>query len=224
MKERKQQILVAGLGRFGQNLAIDLIDLGAEVFGVDHHEEAVAEIADRLTHSAVANTTEPRVVSKLGVPDFDAVVCAIGSDLEASFMTALLLKEAGAKQLVAKATTTLHGKILTKIGADRVIFPEREVAARLARDFLAPKDFVEVVPLTVQHSMFELKAPQSFCGLTLHELHLRRRFGLNVVALRRGDETIVSPTAEEVLRRGDLMVVVGDRSKAKEALNAPGIE
>lgn len=218
MKPQKQQFLVAGLGRFGQKLALDLIALGAEVLGIDSSEERVAEVADRLTHSAVANTTEVKVVEKLGVSDFDAAICAIGSDLEASLMTTLLLKENGAKMLVAKATTELHGTILTRIGADRVIFPEREMAGRLARDFLAPKDFVEVLPLTVQHSLFELKAPAKFCGITLQDLHLRRNYGLNVVAIRRGDETVVSPGADEVVRRGDLMVVVGDRSQAKKAL------
>jgi trk system potassium uptake protein TrkA len=220
MKIKKQQFLVAGLGRFGQKLAVDLIELGAEVFGIDAQEERVAEVADWLTHSAIANTTEVKVVEQLGVADFDAAICAIGSDLEASLMTALLLKENGAKVLVAKASTQLHGKILSKIGADRVIFPEREVAAKLARDFLAPKDFVEVLPLTVQHSIFELKAPVSFCGLTLEHLHLRRRFGLNVVAIRRGDETIVSPGAGEVVRRGDTLVVIGDRAQARNAVEA----
>lgn len=224
MKDKKRQVLVVGLGRFGQNLAIDLMELGAEVLGTDVRESCVAEVADRLTHTAVADSTDSRVIKKLGVPDFDAVVCAIGSDLEASLMTALLLKENGAKYLVAKSTSDLHSKILNKIGADRIIFPERDAAARLAREFLAPKDFVELVPLTVQHSMFELKAPQSYCGLTLHQLHLRRRFGLNVIALRRGDQTIVSPKADEVVRRDDLMVVVGDKNRAKEAMEAPGIE
>lgn len=218
MKKPKQQILVAGLGRFGQGLALDLEELGAEVMGIDVQEDRVYEVADHLSHTAVADTTERKVLEQLGVGDFDAAVCAIGNDLEASLMTALLLKELNVKKLVAKATSDTHGKILAKIGADQVIYPEREVAARLARDFLAPKDFVEVVPLTVQHSMFELKAPSSFFGHTLAGLELRRRFGLNIVAIRRAQETVVSPMAEEVVRRDDLFVVVGERSRAQEAL------
>lgn len=224
MKRHKQQILIAGLGRFGQNLAVDLIKSGAEVLGIDASEAAVAEVADLLTHSAVADTTESRVIKKLGVADFDAVVCAIGSDLEASLMTALLLKEHGAKLLVAKSTSDLHGQILTKIGADRIIYPERDAAARLTREFLTPSNFVELLPLTVQHSMFELKAPKNFSGLTLQQLHLRKRFGLNVIALRRGDDTIVSPGPDEVVRRDDLVIVVGDKARAKEAMEAPGLE
>ena len=160
MSRKKKQYLVLGLGRFGQGLALDLEEMGAEVMGVDQNEDHVSEVADRITHSAVADTTDSKVLQQFGVAEFDGVICAIGNVLEASLMTTLLLKELGAKYLVAKATSELHGKILKRIGADRVIFPEREVAARLARDFLAPKDFVEVVPLTVQHSMFELKAPK----------------------------------------------------------------
>ena len=220
----KQQYLVVGLGGFGHNLALSLVELGAEVMGVDRDELVVAEVADRITHTAVADTTDSRVVKQLGVADFDAVVCAIGTHLEASLMTTLLLKENGAKKLVAKAANEMHGKILSRIGADTVLYPEKEVASRLAKDFMASKDFVELVPLTVQHSMFELTAPKKFCGHTLQELHLRANFGLNVIGLKRGDQTIVSPAADEVIRHNDLMIVVGDRKKAQQAIEKhPGL-
>lgn len=222
MKVVKQQFLVIGLGRFGQGLALDLMELGAEVLGLDVQEERVAEVADRLSHSAIADSTDRKILGELGVADFDAVICAIGNDIEASLMSSLLLKELGARTLVAKATSEIHGKILSKVGADRVIFPEREVASRLARDFLAPRDLIDIVPLTVRHSMFEVKAPGSFAGHTLANLELRKKFGWNVVAIRRANETVVSPAAEEVIRRDDLLVVVGDRSSAKEALEPDG--
>ncbi|MGE0491406.1 MAG: TrkA family potassium uptake protein [Vulcanimicrobiota bacterium] len=218
MKDKPLQVLVIGLGRFGRSLALSLTELGAEVMGMDVRQEAVSEVADRLIHSAVADSTDEKVMREVGVDQFDATVCAVGSDIEASLMTVLLLKEHGSKNLVAKAANALHGRVLERIGADRVIFPEREVALRLARDFLAPRDFVEVVPLTVQHSMFELQAPAHFAGCTLQELDLRSRFGLTVVAIRRGDDTVVSPAAAEVIRRQDLMVVVGDRNRAQDLL------
>ncbi len=221
MKKRKSQVLVAGLGRFGQSVALTLIDSGVEVLGIDNHEERVAEVAQKLTHSAVADTTEMRVIEALGIPDFDSVVCAIGTDLEASLMTTMLLKECGARFLTAKATTEMHGKLLTKIGADRVIFPEREVGARVGRDLAATNEFVEVVPLSLQESMFELQAPNDFCGRTIKELDLRRTLGLNVIALRRAEDTVVSPGPDEVVRRGDLMFVVGNKERAKEALEEP---
>ncbi|MCA9778210.1 MAG: TrkA family potassium uptake protein [Candidatus Eremiobacteraeota bacterium] len=218
MKE-KQQYLIVGLGGFGKNLALSLVELGAEVMGVDLDEQAVAAVADKVTHTGVADTTDSRVVQQLGVGDFDAVVCAIGTHLEASLMTTLLLKENGAKKLVAKAANEMHGKILSRIGAETVLYPEKEVANRLAKDFMASKDFVELVPLTVQHSMFEVAAPKKFCGHTLQELHMRRNFGLNVIALKRAGETIVSPAADEVVRHKDLMIVVGDKEKAQKAID-----
>jgi trk system potassium uptake protein TrkA len=218
----KKQILIAGLGRFGQSLALGLEEMGAEVMGIDAREEAVNEISDRVTHVVIADTTEEKVIEEIGVAQFDAVVCAIGNHLEASLMTTVLLKEYGAKMLVAKASSALHGRVLEKVGVDRVIYPEREVAARLARDFMVPREFVEVVPLTVQHSMFELKAPPNFAGQTLAELDLRSRFGFLVVAVRRGEDTVVAPGPEEVIRRSDLLVVVGDRSRAEEAANSTG--
>jgi trk/ktr system potassium uptake protein len=213
----KRQILICGLGRFGQSLGISLEKVGAEVMGVDSREEAVDEVSERFTHSIIADTTEERVVAEIGVAQFDAVVCAIGSHVEASLMTTVLLKENGAKMLVAKASSGLHGRVLEKIGVDRVIYPEKEVAERLARDFMVPREFVEVVPLTVQHSMFEFKSPPNFAGRTLAELDLRGRYGFLVVAIRRGEETVVAPGPDEVIRRADLLIVVGDRSRAREA-------
>lgn len=217
----KKQILVAGLGRFGQSLSLKLEEMGIEVLGIDDREEAVNEVSEQLTHAIIADATEEKVIEEVGVAQFDAVVCAIGSNIEASLMTTVLFKEHGAKLLVAKASSALHGRILEKVGADRIVYPEREVAHRLARDFVVPREFVEVVPLTVQHSMFELKSPPHFAGQTLAELDLRAKFGFLVVAVRRGDETVVAPGPDEVIRRADLLVVVGDRARAEEALKPP---
>lgn len=215
----KKEVLVVGLGRFGQSLATALAELGAEVMGVDQSEDRVEEVAELITHAVIGDATDERVVKGIGVSQFDVVVCGIGSDTEASLMSSVLLKEFGAKHLVAKASSNLHGRLLEKIGVDRVVYPERDVANRLARDFLVPEEFVEVVPLTVQHSMFELKSPAHFAGRTLAELHLRARFGFLVVAIRRGEDTVVAPGPNEVVRHNDLMVVVGERARAEEAVN-----
>lgn len=215
---KKKEILVVGLGRFGLNLALTLEQLGAEVMGVDNSEDAVNEVSEQITHAIIADTTDEKVMEGIGVSHFDEVVCAIGSHTEASLMTIVLLKEFGAKHLVAKASSDLHRRVLEKLGVDRVIYPEREVAARLARDFMVPKEFVEVVPLTVQHSMFELKSPSRFAGRTLAELNLRSRYGFLVVAIRRGEDTVVAPGPDEVVRHSDLLVVVGDRSEAEQAV------
>lgn len=214
----KKQVLIIGLGRFGASLAEALEELGAEVMGVDEREELVTAVADRITHSMIADTTNERVLRELGVADFDAVVCGIGADFEASLMTSLMLRELGAKHLIAKASTDLHGRVLKKIGADRIIFPERDVALRLAQEVVGSKDVRELLPLSVQHSIFELeRTPAHFVGRSLADLRLRARFGLTVIAIRRGTDTVVSPPAEEVVQQGDLLLVIGDRAQAEEA-------
>lgn len=214
----KRQFLVVGLGRFGVSLALRLEAMGGEVMVVDCREQAVSEVADRVTHSLIADTTEERVVKDLGVEQFDEVICAIGGAIEGSLMTTLLLREFGARHLVSKASTELHGRLLEKIGAHRVIYPERDMAARLARDFFAPPGIEELLDLSVKHKMFELKAPDGFHEQTLADLHLRGRYGMNVIAIRRGEDTIVSPAADTTVHSGDRLVVVGDYEKAQQAL------
>jgi trk system potassium uptake protein TrkA len=145
------------------------------------------------------------------------VVCSIGGDIQASIMTTLLLKEMGAKYLVAKASTALHGRALAKLGVDRVVYPEREMAQRLAQDFLAP-NVTEVLHLTVSQSMFEMPAPAKFAGKTLIELNLREKFGLNVLAIKRGGEPQVSPPPTEIIEVGDILLVLGSRERAEDCV------
>lgn len=216
----KRQFLVVGLGRFGTSLATSLESMGGEVMVVDVREAAVSEIADMVTHSLIADTTEERVVKDLGVEQFDEVICAIGGDIEASLMTTLLLREFGAKKLISKASTELHGRLLEKIGVDRVVYPERDVSSKLAKEFLAPPGIEELLAFSVRHKMFEIKAPDVFDQRSLKDLHLRARFGMNVIAIRRGGDIIVSPGANEVVQGGDGLVVVGDFEKAQQALRS----
>lgn len=216
----KRQFLVVGLGRFGAALALLLEEMGGEVLAVDRREAAVSEIAEGVTHSIIADTTDERVVKDLGVDQFDDCICAIGGDIEGSLMTTLLLREFGARSLVSKASTELHGRLLEKIGADRVIYPERDMAQKLGRDLFAPPGIEELLTLSVRHRMFEIKAPEHFHQRTLADLQLRARHGMNVIAIRRGNDTIVSPAAEEVVHGGDGLVVVGDAEKARETLES----
>lgn len=218
----KPQFLIIGLGRFGLSLALTLEELGGEVLGIDSNEDAVDDVASRITHSMIADCTEEHVIREVGVEQFDTVVCAIGTNVQASLMAVMLLKEAGAKRLVAKANNLLHGKMLTKIGADRVVYPEREMAIRLAHDVLSGEALVELVPLTLHHAMFELQPPARWHDKSLQELDLRGRWGLNVVAIRRTGKTLVSPGPEEMVLGEDVMIVVGDRQRAREALELPG--
>ena len=219
-RKKSKQFLLVGLGRFGRAMATQLEQMGAEVLGLDCREERVREVSNLLTHTLIGDATEEKVIAGLGVDQFDAVICGIGHNLEASVMACMLLKEYKASPLVAKATSEIHGKCLTKIGADRIVFPERDVAQRLASDFLVDKSLVELLPLSVQHSMFELKAPVEFAGLTLAQLDVRAKLAITIVAIRRGDETVVSPMAGEVIRREDVLVAVGERKVAESKLKS----
>lgn len=217
MKKRQQQVLIIGLGRFGLSLARALVQGGSEVMAMDSREEATEEIADEVTHVMIADSTDESVLREVGLEHFDYVVCAIGGDIQASIMTTLLLKEMGVKQLIAKASTSLHGRALAKLGVDRVVYPEREMAQRLAQDFFTPQ-LTEILHLTVTQSMFEMPAPRAFEGRSLIELSLRERFGLNVLAIRRAGESepMVSPPPTETLVRGDALLVLGSRARAEE--------
>lgn len=217
-KKKSQQVLVIGLGRFGQSLARALVQHGTEVMAMDSREEATEEIANEVTHVMIADSTEEAVLKEIGLEHFDWVVCAIGGDIQASIMTTLLLKEIGVKKLIAKASTALHGRALAKLGVDRVVYPERDMAQRLAQDFLYPQ-LTEILHLTVQQSMFEMPAPDKFVGKSLVELNLRERYGLNVLVIRRGGEPIVSPSPTEAIQENDVLMVLGNRERAEECSN-----
>lgn len=219
----KRQFLVVGLGRFGTSLAMYLESMGGEVMVVDSREAAVNEVADFVTHSLIADTTDERVVKDLGVEQFDEVICAIGGDIEASLMTTLLLREFGAKRLMSKASTELHGRLLEKVGVDRVFYPERDMSEKLAKEFLAPPGIEELLAFSVSQKMFEMRAPENFHEKSLKELNLRGDFGINVIAIRRNGEIIVSPRADEHVLSGDGLVVVGDVDKTTQALKRMGI-
>lgn len=217
-KKKSQQVLVIGLGRFGQSLARALVQSGAEVMAMDSREDATEEVANEVTHVMIADSTEEAVLKEVGLEHFDWVVCAIGGDIQASIMTTLLLKEIGVKKLIAKASTELHGRALAKLGVDRVVYPERDMAQRLAQDFLYPQ-LTEILHLTVQQSMFEMPAPDKFVGKSLVELNLRERYGLNVLVIRRGGEPIVSPSPTEAIQENDVLLVLGNRERAEECSN-----
>lgn len=217
-KSKDRQVLIIGLGRFGQSLARALVSSGLEVMCLDSDEDATEEVASEVTHVMIADATEENVLREIGPEHFDFVVCAIGGDIQASIMTTLLLKELGARMLIAKASTSLHGRALEKLGVDRVVYPERDMAQRLAQDFLAPH-VTEVLHLTVTQSMFEMPAPDKFAGKTLIELNLRERYGMNVLAIKRGSEPQVSPPPTAVVQAGDILLVLGNRALAEECFD-----
>ncbi|ALS23457.1 MULTISPECIES: potassium channel family protein [Paenibacillus] len=205
---KNTQYAVIGLGRFGSSLAEELLKLGYEVLGIDVDEEAVEEMSDKLTHVVVADSTEEEVIRSLGIRNFDCVVVAIGNDIQASILTAILLKDIGVKTVVAKALSELHGKVLNKIGVDRVIYPERDMGIRVAHQLVSP-NLLDYIELSNDYTIAELAVPKRLAGRTLKELDPRARYGCSVVAINRKNGVIIAPTAEDTFEERDVMVVIG---------------
>ena len=204
-----KQFIVLGLGRFGSAVATTLVELGHEVLGVDNDEEKVNDLKDKITQAVQADITEERVLKELGVKNFDAAIVSIGTDLEASILVTMMLKEMGLKYIIAKAQNNLHAKVLKKIGVDKVVFPERDMGARIARRLITPniKDYVELEP---DYNIMEIEALPEFVDKSLSELDLRNKYGINVLAIKRDNSFNISPQAKDVIKKDDLLIVIGE--------------
>ncbi len=201
-------VAVVGLGRFGASLAKTLEQLGANVLGIDSEGERVNGLAAVLTKVVEADATDEMVMRELGLRNFDVVVVAIGGNVAASLLITVMLKELGVKTVISKASSDLHGRALQLAGADRVVFPERDMGVRIAKNLLSP-NLLDYIELSREHSIAEITAPQQLVGKSLRQLDLRNRCGVNVIALRRGTRTNLAPRADDVLQEGDILVLVG---------------
>lgn len=205
----QREFAVVGLGRFGASVARILYELGHSVMGIDEDEARVQALANQITHVVQADATDENTLRSLGLRNFDTVIVAIGQNLEASILVTLMLKEIGVKTVVAKAATDAHGKVLERVGADRVVFPEKEMGAKLAR-FLAQSNILDFIELTPDVSLVEFSPGDGFHGKTLRQLDLRARFHVTVLAIRRGRQVLISPPADEPLHVGDIVVAIGN--------------
>ncbi|APH16315.1 trkA-N domain protein [Clostridium sporogenes] len=204
----KKQFVVIGLGRFGTSVAKTLYTLGNDVLAIDSSDDIVQSISDSVTHSVQMNATDENSLRALGIRNFDVAVITIGSDIQASTMVTLLVKEMGVKYIIAKANTEIHAKVLYKIGADRVVFPERDMGVRVAHN-LVSTNILDYIELSPNYSIAEIVTPKIWHGKTLNELNIRANYGINVVALKRGEEINVSPVAEDTIESGDIIVAIG---------------
>lgn len=202
--------LVIGLGRFGSAVATELCALGNEVLAIDSREELVQAIAPQVTHAVTADARDQEVLRELSARNFDCAVVAIGNDIGTSALITLNLKELGVEKVVAKASSHTHRKVLEKIGADRVVFPEHEMGGKLAHT-LSNAKVLNFIELSEEASIVELPAPQAWVGKTLRELDVRSVYGVNVVALRRGDKgrMTITPDPDEPLTETDIAVILG---------------
>lgn len=204
----KRQFAVIGIGRFGGSVARTLYNMGYEVLCIDGNEEMIDEIKDDVTYAVTADAQEERVLESLGIRNFDVVIVAIGSDIQASVLITLNLKEMGVKKVVAKAVSDIHGKLLEKVGADKIVYPERDMGERVAH-YLARTNLLDYIEISDKHSLLEVTVPKFLSGKTLKETNMRAKYGVNVVAVKRGSELIVSPSGDEVLIGDDVLILIG---------------
>jgi trk system potassium uptake protein len=207
-----QQVMVIGLGRFGSAVARELEKLGHQVLAVDQDEATVNELASDVTHAMQLNASDEDALRAAGASDFRHAIVAVSSDAESSIFATMALKRLGVDNVIAKAGSQLHGEILARVGADRVVYPERELGQRLAHTFSVPNviDYLDVAP---QFGLEKIRPPASFIGKSLGELDLRQRLGLTPVALRRGDRVFVNPAREERVAEGDELILIGRDDK-----------
>lgn len=204
----KKQYAVIGLGRFGGSVCESLSRQGMEVLAIDTSEEKVSRFMNIATHAVIADSTDENTLKSLGIRNFDHVIVAIGDNIQSSILTTLMLVEEGVKQITVKAQNDYHEKVLNKIGAHRVVHPERDMGVRIAHNIVS-KNVLDYLELSDKHSIVELMAGDAISGKTLAELDIRAKYGCNIMAIKRGDDINVSPSAHEVIDRGDILIVIG---------------
>lgn len=204
-----KNIIVVGMGRFGKSLALTLIQKGCEVLVIDVDEEKIAAVSQEMTQAVVANATDEETMKALGVSNFDGAVVSIGTDIQANILATLILKELGVGYVLSKAISKLHSRLLEKVGADRIVFPESDMGIRVAQNLLS-SNVIDYIELSPDYSLIEVVASPRFVGKSLSTLDLRRRFEVNVMAIKKKDgEIMVNPRAEDVIGEGDILIVIG---------------
>jgi trk system potassium uptake protein TrkA len=218
---KRKQFGVIGLGRFGSAMAMTLTELGHDVIGVDGDEARVQQLADVITHALQIDATDEKALRAAGIQDVDVAVVSIGENIESSLLVVMQLRELGIETIVAKAVTALHGRILEKLGVSRVIFPEREMAIRIAHSLVMP-NVIDYIELSRDFSIVEVPAPEAFVGRTLKQLELRPRLGLTLIAIKRqadggaGVVTNIAPAADETIRHGDVLALLGSNERLNQ--------
>lgn len=204
--------VVIGLGRFGTEMAVKLYECGEDVLAVDLDEQIVDKIADRVTRAVAADARDKDVLDKLGVEGFDRAVVAIGSDLAASALITMNLKELGVPYILCKAHDNSHREILKKLGADRVVIPEWEMADKLALG-MTHAGVMEYIELSGEFGIMEMLPPDRWIGKSIRELEIRSRFDANVIAVRRGDRIQIPADIDTPLDTNSMLVILGQYDK-----------
>jgi trk system potassium uptake protein TrkA len=207
--------IVIGLGRFGTEVAIRLCQLGCEVLAVDRENDPVQRISNEVTHAVVADARDVSVLRALGGAEFDCGIVAIGANLAESVLVTMSLKELGVPTVVCKAHDEVHAQVLKKLGADRVVIPEKENAQRLAKS-LSSENVLDYIELSDDYGIIDVPAPNSWVGKSLRDLNVRAKLGVNILAIKKDHSINVSPAADYVICRGDVVVILGDNAALKD--------
>ncbi len=210
-----KSIAVFGIGRFGKSLALRLADMGVDVMVVDNNPEDIEKIADKVTYAIEANLTNADAIQALGLDDIDVVVVAMGSDLQASIMSVMISKEMGVPYVMAKASDERMGAILTKVGADKIIYPEEESGFRTAR-VLASESFVDYFDLAGNLCVLEMKPKPEWIGKNLIELNLRGNYNINVIAIKSKSGTSASIDPKKPFEADDDLFIVVEKKDLKK--------
>ncbi len=216
-----RQFIVLGLGRFGASIARVLSEKGFQVLAIDRSEEKVREMQDLVSQAVVMDATDEKGLKELGIKDFDSAIVSMGDNIEDSIMITLLLKDLGMRQVIVKAHNELHAKILQKVGADKIVFPEKEMGERLAESLASPKIF-DFIELSTEYGILEIVTPKKLCDKTLGELKLREKYAISVIAIKRKvpytkpdgtpdfqEEIIIGPGGNDEIQPGDILIILG---------------
>ena len=204
--------IVIGLGRFGISVAMRLYELGNEVLAIDANEENIQQIANHVTHAVVGDARDEAVLRALGVGNYDCAIVAIGGDLAASILVTLTLKELGVPAVICKASNEVYKKALGKVGADRVVIPEREMALKLAQS-LASSNVLDFIELSSDYGIAEVAAPNSWIGKSIRDLNVRAKYGVTILCLKQGEQMGILPSADDVIAPDTAVVVLGSNDQ-----------
>ena len=207
-----QTYAVFGLGRYGLNVAKELVNSGVDVIAVDSSEQIINQVAKELPFCKCADSTNIEVLKKLGIANVDTVVVAMAGNIEASVMTVMHCKELGVKNVIAKCSSEMHYKILTKVGADKVVFPEKDSGIRLAKNLIS-SGFVDVIELNNDVSMVELEMKKEWIGKNLLELNLRKKYSLNVIEIKENEQIEINIDPQSILKENQTLIVIGSKAK-----------
>jgi trk system potassium uptake protein TrkA len=205
---RRRNVAVIGLGRFGSAVARTLTEVGHEVLAVDADQRVVQEISESVTHAVQADATDAAALDELGLRQFEAGIVAVGADIGPSILVTVHLKRLGVPNVIARAHSALHGEILQRVGADRLVYPEQEMGSRVAHSFAVP-NVIDYLPVGPEYGISKVKPPPAFVGTAITALQLRERYGITLLMIERRSQVVLNPRWDDTLRPDDLLVVAG---------------